>query len=121
MKASEIEDISSLSETAFASLKRYQALGNDTDRRSTLKQLDHLTRALRKPADTVYQLFLSPTILMAIKIACDIGVFEVLTKTTSFVTSSELAAQKQADKILLEQIMRAVVIGGFAGERGPGQ
>ncbi|KAH8426292.1 uncharacterized protein LDX57_004039 [Aspergillus melleus] len=58
---------------------------------------------------------------MAIKIACDIGIFEVLAKTTSFVASSELAAQKQVDKLLLERIMRAVVIGGFAGERGPGQ
>lgn len=38
-----------------------------------------------------------PAILMAIKTANDLGVFTVLSQTTSFVTCKDLAAQKNAD------------------------
>ncbi|PLB52260.1 S-adenosyl-L-methionine-dependent methyltransferase, partial [Aspergillus steynii IBT 23096] len=121
MQTNRIDEISSLSEAAFSSLTKYQTTGKNSDRLCTLQQLVQLTRALEKPADTIYRLFLSPTVLMAINIAIDIGVFEILAKTESFVTSSELIAGKQVDKALLERIMRVLVMSGFAGEHGSGQ
>ncbi|KAF5861654.1 hypothetical protein ETB97_012741 [Aspergillus alliaceus] len=58
---------------------------------------------------------------MALKIAIDMELFIVLTKATSFVTWKELAAPKNAEKALVERIMRVLVANGFAEEHGPGK
>jgi hypothetical protein len=42
-----------------------------------------------------------PAVLMAVKTANDLGIFALLSQTTSFVTCEELATQKNADNQLV--------------------
>ncbi|KAL4913627.1 S-adenosyl-L-methionine-dependent methyltransferase [Aspergillus aurantiobrunneus] len=119
--AQDVEILLTLSKQAVASVNEYKATQKIDDRLQALEQVRKLARALEQPGDTVYQLALSPTILMAVKIAHDLDVFRVLSATTSFVTCEQLAAPKHSDVLLIERIMRVLVCNGFANERGPGK
>ncbi|KAJ5787335.1 hypothetical protein N7457_002325 [Penicillium paradoxum] len=121
MTTEEFAIISSLTTKVVASIDAYKAAKTEIARRDALQNATSLVRALENPADAIYKLFASPGVLMAVKTANDLGVFTVLSQTTSFATCKELAVQKNADIQLVERIMRVLVCNGFASEVDPGQ
>ncbi|CAG8282654.1 unnamed protein product [Penicillium salamii] len=121
MTIDEFFTISSLTTKVVASIDAYKEAKTDLSRREALQNATSLVRALENPADAIYKLFASPSVLMAVKTANDLGIFNVLSESTSFVTPKKLAVQKNADIQLVERIMRVLVCNGFAGELGPGQ
>jgi hypothetical protein len=59
MATEELFNIDSLSENAVASIGAYQAAKTEKARHDALESLTRLTRALEKPADSIYKLFAS--------------------------------------------------------------
>ncbi|KAJ5387069.1 hypothetical protein N7509_009610 [Penicillium cosmopolitanum] len=121
MTKQELPDISGLTTRAVRSIDEFQVDKTEQARHDALESVTRLLRALESPADAIYKLFASPAVLMAVKTANDLGIFDLLSQTTSFVTCEELATQKNADVQLVERIMRVIVANGFATESGPGQ
>ncbi|KAJ5185532.1 Winged helix-turn-helix transcription repressor DNA-binding, partial [Penicillium cf. griseofulvum] len=115
------EDLSSLSQGVTSSVAKFQSTGEENDRLDALEEARHLTRVLQEPANLIKDLFLSPTIPMAVKIASDMGIFSSLSKATSAVTCEELAAPTGADPVLVERIMRVLTVNGFAAEQSCGR
>ncbi|KXG46747.1 Winged helix-turn-helix transcription repressor DNA-binding [Penicillium griseofulvum] len=115
------EDLSSLSQGVASSVSKFQSTGDENDRLQALEEARHLTRVLQAPAHLIKDVFLSPGIPMAIKIAHDMGIFACLSKATSVVTCEELAAPTGADQVLVERIMRVLNANGFAAEESSGR
>lgn len=117
MTIQEPSNLSSLTTRAVASVGEYEKAQTETARQDALENATRLVRALEKPADAIYKLFasvwlvasmyilfdtdvrrdLKPSVPMAVKIAHDMGIFALLSHTTSFVTCEDLAAEKNAD------------------------
>lgn len=124
MATEDYENIFTLADKAMESIGAYRATGKEESRHRALEQVTSLMRALEKPADLIYKLFQSvrldrrpfsylviifrtqPTVLMAIKIAYDLGIFALLSQSTSFVTCGQLAFQKNADIQLVGMFFR---------------
>ncbi|KAL2869142.1 S-adenosyl-L-methionine-dependent methyltransferase [Aspergillus lucknowensis] len=121
MTTQESTNLSTMSTKAMASIDAYHLTRKEAARRHAIENVASLSRALEKPADAIFKLFLSPTVLMAIKIANDLNIFTLLSHATPFVTNVQLSASKDTDILLIERIMRVLVCNGFASERGPGQ
>ncbi|KAJ5939000.1 hypothetical protein N7466_002134 [Penicillium verhagenii] len=121
MATQDFEDISTISAATTASVDTYKETRNENDRQLSLENARALVRALENPADAIFKLFLLPTVLMAVKTASDLGIFAVLSPSTTFVTCQQLATQESADIHLVERIMRVLVYNGFAAEHGPSQ
>ncbi|KAL5360775.1 S-adenosyl-L-methionine-dependent methyltransferase [Aspergillus floccosus] len=118
MTASEID---SLLGSVASSLSEYKTSGKEASRFEALEKTKDLTLLLEKPDDLFYKLFFSPTVPMAVKVAGDMEIFVVLNEATHPVTWKELAAPKNAAKVLVERIMRILVSHGFAKSHGPGK
>lgn len=117
MTIQEPSNLSSLTTRAVASIGEYEKAQTETARQDALENATRLVRALEKPADAIYKLFtsvwlvasmyvlfdtdvrrdLKPSVPMAVKIAHDMGIFALLSHTTSVVTCEDLAAEKNAD------------------------
>ncbi|KAJ5945656.1 hypothetical protein N7454_002495 [Penicillium verhagenii] len=121
MATQDFENISAISAATTASVDTYKETRDENDRQLSLENARALVRALENPADAIFKLFLLPTVLMAVKTASDLGIFAVLSPSTTFVTCQQLAIQESADIRLVERIMRVLVYNGFAAEHGPGQ
>ncbi|KAE8150516.1 S-adenosyl-L-methionine-dependent methyltransferase [Aspergillus avenaceus] len=117
----DIDSAASQCQKVLGYIEKYRADAKEIDRERAVEAAAVLVRLLEQPADAIYKLFLSPTILMAVKTASDLGIFSRLCDGDAFVTCKELATPKGADVQLIERIMRALVCSGFAAERGPGQ
>lgn len=59
MTIQEHVDISTMSSRAFESVRNYEDTMSESDRLQALEQIAGLARALEKPADAVYKLFMS--------------------------------------------------------------
>ncbi|KAI9038878.1 S-adenosyl-L-methionine-dependent methyltransferase [Aspergillus affinis] len=111
--------ISNLLSEAKVSIDEFQSNGVEDSRIEAHEKVLQLARALEKPRDAILKLSFSPTVLMAVKVAHDMNLFPVLTKSTTQVSVKELAAAKPADPLLVERIMRLLVSNGFAEEPEP--
>ncbi|KAF5858209.1 hypothetical protein ETB97_004712 [Aspergillus alliaceus] len=111
--------IQKLLEDVQAALGTYQSDPTETSRVEAQEKALKLARALEKPRDAILKISLSPTIVMAMKVAHDLNVFQALAKATSSVPLNELAALKPADPLLVERMMRVLVAHGFAEEPEP--
>ncbi|KAE8153614.1 S-adenosyl-L-methionine-dependent methyltransferase, partial [Aspergillus avenaceus] len=111
--------IKSLLADAQSSLQAYEADEVEATRKEALERVLKLARAIEKPRDAILKLGFSPTILMAVKVAVDLDVFNSLCNASASVPVDELAAPKSADPLLVERIMRLLVAHGYADESAP--
>ncbi|KAL7940842.1 S-adenosyl-L-methionine-dependent methyltransferase [Trichoderma barbatum] len=76
------------------------------ERRALYDASKKLLNAVEDPFDTIYRVNNSPMILTFSHIACELGVFNTLAKSTVPVTVTALAKSSQADPLLLSRILR---------------
>ncbi|CAI7647942.1 unnamed protein product [Penicillium manginii] len=110
-----------LLEDVKASIEKFETENSDIARVEALEKSLKLTKALEHPKDAILKLFLSSTQSMALKIAHDLGIFQILTKSNKVFSSKELAEKTGATPLLIERVMRLLVAMDFAKEYGTGK
>ncbi|KAL4892622.1 S-adenosyl-L-methionine-dependent methyltransferase [Aspergillus ambiguus] len=104
---------------AQASLATFQSTKTEASRIEALEIVTNLARSLEKPRDAILKLTYTPAVIMAMKIAVDLGVFPVLANAMSPIPAEKLAAVNKADPLLVERIMRVLVSCGIVEEPAP--
>ncbi|OQE02756.1 hypothetical protein PENVUL_c039G09352 [Penicillium vulpinum] len=94
------ESIDELQNQLTESLGAFRNQHEEIDRVAALKAAQRLVNALQKPKDSVYHLTYSPTQVMCVRIAIDMGIFTTLTERNGPVSLDELAAVKNAKRVL---------------------
>ncbi|KAI3002797.1 hypothetical protein CBS147346_5709 [Aspergillus niger] len=88
---------------------------DEADRLAALQAAQKLVEAFQKPQDAVYNLAYSPTHVMCVRIAMDLGIFSTLSERNGPVTLEDLAATKGADLVLTERVLRILAGIGLSG------
>ncbi|KAJ5280365.1 O-methyltransferase [Penicillium angulare] len=73
---------------------------SESDRLSSLKLAQELTRLLEKPRDAMLKMSFSPAQIVAVRVAIDMRIFIALAEKDTPLTLDELAAVKNANPIL---------------------
>ncbi|MCJ1262498.1 hypothetical protein MMC22_002368 [Lobaria immixta] len=94
---------------------------DETLRAALLQATKQLAVVLEKPADAVYQNAFLPGQTMCVRVAIDLGLFELIVRHDSpkgRVSAEELAVRSQAEQLLIVRIMRVLAETGFVAEVG---
>ncbi|GKZ29847.1 hypothetical protein AbraIFM66950_006708 [Aspergillus brasiliensis] len=89
---------------------------DEADRLAALQAAQKLVAEFQKPQDAVYNLAYSPTHVMCVRIAMDLGIFSTLSERDGPVTLEDLAATKRADLVLTERVLRVLAGIGYVAE-----
>ncbi|PWY65800.1 O-methyltransferase [Aspergillus eucalypticola CBS 122712] len=92
----------------------FQDSHNEADRLAVLQAAQRLVEVFQKPQDAVYNLAYSPTQVMCVRIAMDLGIFSTLSERNGPVTLEDLAATKGADLVLTGTVIPITV--GYVAE-----
>ncbi|PYI04549.1 O-methyltransferase [Aspergillus sclerotiicarbonarius CBS 121057] len=95
----------------------FQNSHDEADRLAALQAAQRLMTVFQKPQDAVYNLAYSPTHVMCVRIAMDLGIFSTLSERNGPVSLEDLAAVKGADLILTERVLRILVGIGYVAEQ----
>ncbi|KAJ5683042.1 hypothetical protein N7462_006207 [Penicillium macrosclerotiorum] len=109
----------SLLEEAKILIDDFQMTGVDSSRLQAQEKAIQIVRALERPQDAILKLAYSPAIFLAVKVAHDLKVFTLLAQATSPVPLAVLAAERSADPLLVERIMKVLVADGIVQESAP--
>ncbi|KAF2234310.1 S-adenosyl-L-methionine-dependent methyltransferase [Viridothelium virens] len=95
-------------------------ISSEEERKKAVHNAKMLVVALEKPEEVVmHYIYELGSQRMAIRVAIDLGIFKILTsRNGNPISSKELAAQTQAEVLLVVRIMRVLVAIQFAGEDG---
>ncbi|PYH73050.1 O-methyltransferase [Aspergillus vadensis CBS 113365] len=94
----------------------FQDSHNEADRLAALQAAQRLVEVFQKPQDAVYNLAYSPTQVMCVRIAMDLGIFSTLCERNGPITLEDLAATKGADLVLTERVLRILAGIGYVAE-----